>query len=136
MRIEFDFAQCNEGIIKCIINDTYIGIAKCHKDDMDMYSEKTGQTIAQYKALIKYRKAKLNELKKEYYAIKKFADYLKFKTHPKWIEKYMDEFKNRMAKAEVDYEIEKEALKSFIDGKDKFYNSVRKMRTQRDNRNN
>ena len=136
MRIGFDFAQYNEGIIKCIINDNYIGIAKCHKDDMDMYSEKTRQTIAQYKALIKYRKAKLNELKKEYYAIKKFADYLKFKTHPKWIEKYMDEFKSRMAKAEVDYEIEKEALKSYIEGKDKFYNSVRKMRTQRDNRNN
>lgn len=135
MKITFDTSEINEGIIKCTINNTYTGIAKCHEDDLDMFSELTGKTIARYKALFKMKKAALTKKKQEITIIENFIKNIKFR-NPDWIESYMTTLKNQVEILEKTYELAKKDYRDYVNGKDKFYNSVRKMRTQRDNRNN
>ena len=116
--------------------ETVIGEAICHPQDVDMVSEKTGCTIAERRAYIKYMQyQKENILKPELKALKKFYNVVNQS-------KYYDEqdYTNQMlirhikrleediASLKQEIETEKINLRDYISTKDTFYQEVRKRR--------
>ena len=70
----------NTGVAWCTLfykNYEFTGIANCHPDDKDMKSKLTGQTIAEYRATLKYLRfirdcelqSQLKSLKQLYYSM-------------------------------------------------------------------
>ena len=130
------------GIARCYItiknlsNQTIIGEAHCHPEDMDMCSEKTGCEIAYFKAVIKMLKhyidnnlqPRLNALNKLYYSMNMSQQF-----NPKSYENKMLQRQIRLTKNELDTAKEwlddrKVELKEYLKRKDDFYAMVRSMR--------
>ena len=130
---EYRHAYCG---IKTPDGNTVVGEAICHPQDVDMVSEKTGCTIAERRAYIKYMQyQKENILKPELKALKKFYNVVNQR-------KYFDEqdYTNQMLIRHIkrleedikalkqEIETEKINLRDYISTKDTFYQEVRKRR--------
>jgi len=130
---EYRHAYCG---IKTPDGNTVVGEAICHPQDVDMVSEKTGCTIAERRAYIKYMQyQKENILKPELKALKKFYNVVNQS-------KYYDEqdYTNQMLIRHIkrleedikslkqEIETEKINLRDYISTKDTFYQEVRKRR--------
>lgn len=129
--IEFDTCRINEGIITCIMDKTYVGIAKCHEDDLDMFSEKTGCTIALYKAMIKRRKNDYLKARAKFNGALEIYKCIKTGLSPK-AEEYLCRLDEKQKILHDHYEMAVLELKEFLAGKEKFYNSVRKIRKEKE----
>lgn len=128
-----------EGIATCVLFDgrnPFIGIAKCHPDDADFQSEKTGMIIAESRAEIKalqhYKnnilQPGLDALNQLYHSINKSKNYNKKSYEAKMLYRQI-----RMKEKDIELIKEvlkqrKQYLKEFIDDKDAFYKSVKKNR--------
>ena len=109
------------------------GQAKCHPDDVDMMSERTGLTIAEARAHIQMLKAKKK------YEIQPKIDVLRHlltniqssKNHnPKAYESCMlrsqlAHWEGQLAEINADIADEEKYLKEYIDQKDKLYRKLR-----------
>lgn len=119
----------------CIIKDkenVYYGIAKCHPEDMDMKSERTGCFIAEERAKIMMLSHKRDELKIELKALKKYyasmnkSKYFDKTSYP--IRRLLD----HISKIEADItdvkellQYEKNFLNTYINEKEKLYQRIR-----------
>lgn len=125
-----------EGVASCIIkykNQTFCGVAMCHKEDQDMMSEKTGMEIAYRRATIDYLKyVRDMELKPALKALKQLYYTMKHSTHfnPKSYEN--SKLQRHIRMYEFDLETinelivnERKNLKDYIDKKDEFYKKTR-----------
>lgn len=125
-----------EGVASCIIkykNQTFCGVAMCHKEDQDMMSEKTGMEIAYRRATIDYLKyVRDMELKPALKALKQLYYTMKHSTHfnPKSYEN--SKLQRHIRMYEFDLETinelivnERKNLKDYIYKKDEFYKKTR-----------
>lgn len=136
MKTEFEW-NAAEGIAACIITDNqnrvFTEFAKCHDDDFDMISEKTGCEIAYRRAKISALRAvrdldlkpRLAALKQLYYSMKHSS-----KFNPNSYENLMLQRQIRLlnfdlATAKEMIASEQKFLKDYIKGKDKLYNRLR-----------
>lgn len=119
----------------CVIKDkekVYYGIAKCHPEDMDMKSERTGCFIAEERAKIMMLSHKRDELKIELKALKKYyasmnkSKYFDKTSYP--IRRLLD----HISKIEADIvdvkellQYEKNFLNTYINEKEKLYKRIR-----------
>ena len=134
----------NSGEASCLIEDKdgniIYGIAKCHPDDMDMASEKTGCDFAYRRAYIKVLQAYKKELKTELRALNQLYYSLNRSKHfnPKSYENKMLQRQIRQKQEDINYvndsiENSKKELRYIIKEKDKFYQGIRKHRNEAKN---
>ena len=130
--------DAESGETLCVINDkekVYYGIAKCHPEDMDMKSEKTGCFIAEERAKIMMLSHKRDELKIELKALKRYyasisqSKYFDETSYP--IRRLLD----HMSRIETDItdikellQYEKKILNTYISEKEKLYERIRRNR--------
>ncbi len=132
----------DSGMTHCALVDkdgnVFCGQATCHKDDMDMYSETTGNTIALSRATIKYYKYKKKQAETELKILERLKDVIRSGKHfdarhfeyrrlislldEKWDDLQYFKFKIK--------DIE-DTLKEYIDGKEDFYQKVRKLHNKK-----
>ena len=129
------------GVASCILSDgekVFTGFAKCHPDDRDMSSEKTGCEIAFRRARINalrgYRdelKIKLKALNQLFYSMNK-----SYRFNEKSYENKMLQRQIRM----IDFDLtttkemiatEEQSLRQYLSDKDKFYTKTRIRRIER-----
>lgn len=122
-------------------NEIYTGIAKCHPDDKDMMSEKTGCEIALRRARIQAEKAYINELKislkalqQLYYSMNTSTKFNPKSYEYKMLNRQINSIKLYLEVAKENVEIEQNDLRDFITKKESFYSLVRKNR-KKANRN-
>lgn len=124
------------GSALCILtegNNSFVGYANCHPDDEDMMSEKTGLTIALYRAEIKfYQHIKNNEIKPQLKALKQvyYAMNRSKKFNPNSYENKM--LQRQIHQLEIDLDTikdlldnKKETLRDYINEKEKLYQKIR-----------
>ena len=128
-----------EGIATCILFDgqtPFIGVAKCHPDDVDFQSEKTGMIIAESRAEINalqhYKnnvlKPGLDALNQLYYSINLSKQYNKKSYESKMLYRQIEMKKKDIEVIKEILDQRKKELKQFIDDKDEFYKTVKKNR--------
>lgn len=126
------------GVATCIVSDghkTYIGTAKCHSDDLDMMSEKTGCEIALRRAKIKALKDYRNELKIGLRALNQLYYSMAHSTHfneksyeNKMLQRQIRQINFDLTTTKEIIATEEQSLKTYLTEKDKFYNKIRSMR--------
>ena len=134
----------NNGIASCIIHNGdkfYTGTARCHPDDNDMLSEKTGCEIAFHRAKInllrEYRneiKIKLNALNQLYYSMNMSKNFNEKSYEYKMLKRQINMYTFDLETIKEDIENEQQKLRKYLADKDKFYNHIRANR-QKDNNN-
>ena len=128
-----------EGIATCLLcdgNEVFLGVAKCHPDDIDFQSEKTGMFIAESRAEIKalqhYKnnilKPGLNALKQLYYSINHSKQYNRKSYEAKMLYRQIKMKETDIEEVQRIINERKANLKQYIDDKDAFYKSVQKYR--------
>lgn len=111
----------------------FTGKAKCHPEDLDMESERTGLTIAEARAIIKMKKfIKRHEIQPVIDAYKHLLKNLQSssKHDPKAYESCMlrsqlSHWEGQLAEITADIADEEKYLKEYINQKDKLYNKLR-----------
>lgn len=132
-----------EGIATCTIYDSdgqgHVGVAKCHADDADMMSEKTGFHIAHQRAIIEAYKAykkkcsiELKALKQLYYSMKHSKKFNSKSYESIMLYRQMRIKEEDIAAAQSLISLTKMNLKMFISQKDAFYKTVRQRREKTD----
>lgn len=119
------YIECN-GITMC-------GEAKCHPDDTDMMSERTGLTIAEARAYIQMLKAKKKyEIQPKIDVLRHLLKNIQSSKHhdPKAYESGMlrsqlAHWEGQLAEINADIADEEKYLKEYIDQKDKLYRKLR-----------
>ena len=129
------------GVATCIIIDgdqTYVGVATCHPDDRDMMGEKTGCTIAEFRAELDYLrsirdnkiKPTLNAYKTLYYSINQSKRF-----NPDSYEAHM--LGKKIGDAEADLEMINEMIATnrtelyfYMKDKAEVFQKIRKNRSQ------
>lgn len=138
MNIIFNY---QDGKSTCIIEYkgiSFCGEAKCHPQDNDFESEKTGLQIAEIRANIKLLQFRRDtEIKPQIKILKHLLHNIKSSQYhnPKAYESIMIRKQLKSLNADLNevngiINDEKRYLKTYIDNKDKFYN---KIRSKRDN---
>lgn len=133
--IEFAFDE-KLGYARCLIiykGQAFEGGAKCHPDDMDMVSERTGCCIAEARAMIKLMRFKRDyEIKPALKAIKHLhgnmqtsTKYNKQSYEAKVVYNQLKALQKELDAINSDINEEKKYLKEYIDKKDIFYNRLR-----------
>lgn len=135
MKVEYKWSP-ETGIATCILfhnNHKYIGTAKCHPDDLDMESERTGLFIAECRAYINYHKARReNELKPQFNILQ--HTYLTMLsatgTNPqskemKILRKQLQVARRKLDANLIELNAEKAQLKFYIDQKERTYQRIR-----------
>lgn len=122
----------------CVIKNkekVYYGIAKCHPEDMDMKSEKTGCFIAEERAKIMMLRSKRDELKIELNALKKYyasmckSKYFDKTSYPiKRLLNHMSRIKKDIIDIKELLQHEQKILNVYISEKEKFYKKIRENR--------
>ena len=124
----------------CTIDDprrgVFVGIATCHPDDADMCSKLTGQEIALNRASIKLLvyvrdseiKPGLQALKNYLYSINKSKEFNKKHYATKILYHNIKQYEEELSFTNELIEKHREALRSFIDEHEKFFQSVRRRR--------
>lgn len=125
-------------VITCTLkyqNQNFEGIATCHQDDIDMFSEKTGCTIAEYRALIKLLTAKKANLQSQHKVLQHIKTNLEqyFQNKSKdysyyQVCKQLKFLHQSLAEIKVEIQSLKEKLSTFIERKEKVYQQIRIMR--------
>lgn len=111
----------------------FTGKAKCHPEDLDMESERTGLTIAEARAIIKMKKfIKRHEIQPIINAYKHLLKNLQSssKHNPKAYESCMlrsqlSHWEGQLAEITADIADEEKYLKEYINQKDKLYRKLR-----------
>lgn len=146
---EFYFDE-NEGVSYCVIKtktgDVFVGEAKCHPDDRDFMSEKTGcefalrraeiEALCSYKNELKNGLAALNQL---YYSMNR-SKYFKPKSYEaRMLFRQINQKTEDIDTVKEIIKERKQELKKLIDDKDTFYKTTRKhrknMKEYKDNNN-
>lgn len=124
----------------CILTDgenTYVGNASCHPDDIDMSNAKTGHTIALYRAEIKAFRGRRDTLKTELKILKHLYSTMKDSKqfNPKGYETRM--LRRQIKRHETDIEMTttlitntQKELKQYLLDKEQFYTKVRHLRKE------
>ena len=130
---EYKHAYCG---IKTPDGNTVVGEAICHPQDVDMVSEKTGCTIAERRAYIKYMQyQKENILKPELKALKKFYNVVNQSKYyneqdytNQMLIRHIKRLEGDIESLKQEIKTEKINLRDYISTKDTFYQEVRKHR--------
>ena len=133
----------NAGIASCIVSNgekVYTGFAKCHPDDTDMTSEKTGCEIALRRARINALRGYRDELKIRLSALNQYyhSMNMSYRFNEKSYENKMLQRQIRQIKFDLDTTKEMIAgeelsLRAYIKSKDVFYIQTRKRRQKANN---
>ena len=126
------------GVSSCLLSDgerVYTGFARCHPDDEDMKSEKTGCEIALRRAKIAalrgYRdelKIRLSALNQYYYSINKSQKFKKKSYENKMLQRQIRQIKFDLDTTKEMIAGEELSLRAYIKSKDVFYTQTRKRR--------
>ena len=141
MRYEYSWDSAT-GIAECHIKDknlTFVGTAKCHDNDNDFMSEKTGCYIAECRASIaRLRHIRDNELRPQIKSLKHFYYTLAHKKKyftpdapvVKCLLKQINLLEQDLAEVKQDIKLEQQYLSDYINNKDLFYKKIRKANNQ------
>lgn len=133
--IEFAFDE-KLGYARCLMiynGQAFEGGAKCHPDDMDMISERTGCCIAEARAYIKALRFKRDheiqpklDVLRHVYNNMQTSKYFNSKSYEaKMLRSQIGAIEKELAAVNEDLAEEKKYLKEYIDKKDKFYQRLR-----------
>ena len=133
--IEFAFDK-KLGYARCLMiynGQAFEGGAKCHPDDMDMISERTGCCIAEARAYIKALRFKRDheiqpklDVLRHLYNNMQTSKYFNSKSYEaKMLRSQIGAIEKELAAVSQDLAEEKKYLKEYIDKKDKFYQRLR-----------
>lgn len=133
--IEFAFDE-KLGYARCLMiynGQAFEGGAKCHPDDMDMISERTGCCIAEARAYIKALRFKRDheiqpklDVLRHLYNNMQTSKYFNSKSYEaKMLRSQIGAIEKELAAVSQDLTEEKKYLKEYIDKKDKFYQRLR-----------
>ena len=133
--IEFAFDE-KLGYARCLMiynGQAFEGGAKCHPDDMDMISERTGCCIAEARAYIKALRFKRDheiqpklDVLCHVYNNMQTSKYFNPKSYEaKMLRSQIEVIEKELAAVNQDLAEEKKYLKEYIDKKDKFYQRLR-----------
>ena len=135
--------DAEEGIAVCILTDGqhyFTGSAKCHIDDIDMCSQRTGEGIAYQRATIEYLKFYRDTLKIQHGSLKQFyysiSQSTKFNSESyevKMLRKHMERLEFDLQYAREAILEARIALKEFIEQKEQFYQKIRSNRKEKEN---
>ena len=124
----------------CVLTDGqhyFTGTARCHEDDNDMCSQKTGEEIAYRRARIEYLKfyrdtlkIQLDSLRQFYYSISHSKKFNSQSYEIKMLYRHIDRLKFDLNYAREIIVEERNSLKNYIDSKEKVYQKIRKIREQ------
>lgn len=111
----------------------FTGEARCHPDDMDMESERTGLTIAEARAHIKLKKfQKRFEIEPVVNAYRHTLKNIQSSTHHNskayescMLRSQLANWENKLEEITTDIADEEKYLKEYIDQKDKLYRKLR-----------
>lgn len=132
------------GIANCMILDRgkkFYGMAFCSEEDKDFMNEYTGIQIAQQRACINAQKdyiqndvkPRLKAIKQLYYSINRSKHYNIKCYENKMIRRQLYVIKNELTTAQMELIQMEQALKDYIEEKDKFYKKIRKARSGKEN---
>jgi hypothetical protein len=135
MKVEYQWSP-DTGTAICTLSHNshnYVGTARCHSDDLDMKSERTGLFIAECRAYIKYYRAKRdNELKPQFNILQHtyFTLLGATGTNPqskemKVLRKQLQAARRKLDAIQYQLNAEKSQLKFYIDQKEKLYQRIR-----------
>ena len=133
--IEFAFDE-KLGYARCLMiykGQAFEGGAKCHPDDMDMISERTGCCIAEARAYIKALRFKRDheiqpklDVLRHLYNNMQTSKYFNSKSYEaKMLRSQIGAIEKELVTVSQDLAEEKKYLKEYIDKKDKFYKRLR-----------
>lgn len=133
--IEFAFDE-KLGYARCLMiykGQAFEGGAKCHPDDIDMISERTGCCIAEARAYIKALRFKRDheiqpklDVLRHLYNNMQTSKYFNSKSYEaKMLRSQIGAIEKELAAVSQDLAEEKKYLKEYIDKKDKFYQRLR-----------
>ena len=115
----------------------FTGKATCHWTDKDMFSEKTGYSIAEKRAMIKIIKDKkkltkkiLKEFESLYNNLKNAKDFNEYGFMERKMRRKMYELKDEIQSYQEAIVMFQAELTATIKAKDKIYNKIRKLRTK------
>ena len=127
-----------DGAALCIIydkNNVYYGTAKCHPEDTDMMSEKTGCEIAYMRAILQSLKKQRDELKcelkglkKYYYSINQSKHFNKDSYEVRLLISHIKLITEDISILKELIKIQRERLNDFLKNKSTFYQKIRKNR--------
>lgn len=114
-------------------NYEFTGIANCHPEDKDMMSKLTGQTIAEFRATIKYLRfvrdcelrPQLKSLYQLYYSINRSKNYNKKSYEAKMLYRQIRFLKEDIAVVSEEIDNLKQSLKEYITLKEKDHQQIR-----------
>lgn len=132
------------GMSICTIIDkgkTYQGFAWCSKEDQDMKNEKTGLTIAEFRAHIAQAKGirdneikpGLAALKQAKYAINQSKYFNKNSYEYRMLEQQINNYEEDLIFIKNTIALQKAKLKQYMDQKKDFYEKIRKNRQKAKN---
>ena len=124
------------GTATCTINTgkhKFFAMSRCHPDDMDMISERTGCCIAEARAYIKALRFKRDheiqpklDVLRHLYNNMQTSKYFNSKSYEaKMLRSQIGVIEKELAAVSQDLAEEKKYLKEYIDKKDKFYKRLR-----------
>lgn len=130
------FWNDEQGIAFCTIyynQYTFTGEAKCHPNDEDMMSKLTGQTIAEFRAIIKYLRfvrdcelrPQLKSLYQLYYSMNHSKHYNKKSYEAKMLYRQIRFLEEDIAEIEIELNSVKQSLKEYIEIKEKDHQQIR-----------
>lgn len=114
-------------------NYTFTGEARCHPDDKDMMSKLTGQTIAEYRATLKYLKfvrdcelqPQLQSLKQLYYSMN-HSKYFNPKSYEaKMLYRQINHLTEDLKEIKYLIDLTKKALATYINIKERDHTQLR-----------
>lgn len=130
------FWNSEQGMAFCTIyynQYTFTGEAQCHPDDKDMMSKLTGQTIAEFRATIKYLRfvrdcelrPQLKSLKQLYYSMKHSKHYNKKSYEAKMLYRQIRFLEEDIDVVNIELDNLKQSLKEYIVLKEKDHQQIR-----------
>lgn len=137
MKIVEDWNE-NTGVAKCTIyykSRAFEGVAQCHPNDEDMQSHLTGLTIANLRAELEYLKyeynktrAGLDALNQLYYSMNRSKNFNEKSYENSMLQRQIHQSKFALDTISKMLASTKQEIKTYIEGKEQFYQSVRKKR--------
>ena len=132
--IRFDYYNRQ---IFCYINDKYVGVATCHPDDMDMFSQRTGENIAYLRAKIKMYQDEKRAIKLQLKSINHLYSTIKDSKYynvngyvENRINNHIQYYNNDLLCIDEDINYLKESLSNYLKQMNEFFPKVRKLRSK------
>lgn len=135
--------DAESGVASCILSDgekVFTGFARCHPEDADMSSEKTGCEIALRRAKISALRGYRDELKTKLSALNQL--YYSMNRSKRFNEKSYENIMLQRQIRQIDFDLtttkemiasEELSLRAYITSKDVFYTQTRKRRQKANN---